>query len=173
MNTSAVLTATYTITTITLPQTAATPTATPGSGQIADNTAITLATATEGAAIYFTQDGTEPSTASVLYSNSNKPVITSGKLTLKAISVKAGMNASAVLTATYTLAPTNIPPTANAGVDQTVTLASDLTVTLNGANSTDPDGSIVSFAWECVGYDKYEGVQTPYTWRGISVISQT
>ena len=163
MNASAVLTATYTITSITLPQTAATPIATPGSGQVADNTAITLATATEGAVIYFTQDGTEPNTTSVPYSDSNKPVITTGKLTLKAISDKAGMNTSTVLTATYTLVPVNTPPTANAGNDQTVTLASDLTVTLNGASSTDPDGSIVSFAWECVGYDKHEGVQTPYT----------
>jgi len=163
MNVSAELTAPYTIISITLPQTVATPTATPGSGQVADNTAITLATATEGAVIYYTQDGSEPSTAGVLYSSFNKPIITTGKLILKAISVKAGMNTSAVLTATYTLAPTNTPPIANAGADQIVTLASDLTVMLDGASSSDPDGSIVSFAWECVGYDKHEGVTTPYT----------
>jgi hypothetical protein len=53
--------------------------------------------------VYYTQDGTEPDTTSALYSDSNKPVITTGKLTLKAIAVKDGMNNSATLTAVYTI----------------------------------------------------------------------
>lgn len=39
----------------------------------------------------------------------------------------------------------NQAPTANAGADQTV--VEGATVTLNGSNSTDADGSIVSYAW--------------------------
>ena len=39
----------------------------------------------------------------------------------------------------------NTPPTANAGPDQTV--ASGATVNLNGTGSTDPDGTIASYAW--------------------------
>lgn len=39
----------------------------------------------------------------------------------------------------------NQPPVANAGPDQE--LAEGLTVTLNGANSYDPDGMIVSYSW--------------------------
>ena len=39
----------------------------------------------------------------------------------------------------------NTPPIANAGVAQTVT--SGVTVTLNGTGSSDPDGSIASYAW--------------------------
>ena len=39
----------------------------------------------------------------------------------------------------------NIAPTADAGADQTVN--EGVTVTLNGSNSTDPDGSITSYLW--------------------------
>ncbi|MDR2718606.1 MAG: PKD domain-containing protein [Treponema sp.] len=56
--------------------------------------------------------------------------------------------------------PGNKPPTANAGTNQNVALASNLTVTLNGAASADPDGSIASYAWECVGHT---GIGAPYT----------
>jgi hypothetical protein len=39
----------------------------------------------------------------------------------------------------------NVPPTANAGVDQTV--VEDTLVTLNGSGSTDSDGTIVTYTW--------------------------
>jgi hypothetical protein len=84
-------------------QTVATPTATPAGGQVAANTEITLATATEGAYIYYTQDGTNPISAGVLYRDSAKPTVTVGKLTLKAIAVENGMYSSAVMTETYTI----------------------------------------------------------------------
>jgi hypothetical protein len=41
--------------------------------------------------------------------------------------------------------PVNTAPTANAGTNQSVT--SGATVTLNGTQSTDPDGIIVNYAW--------------------------
>ena len=40
----------------------------------------------------------------------------------------------------------NVPPVANAGVDQTVTLPADNT-TLDGSASTDANGTIVTYAW--------------------------
>jgi hypothetical protein len=43
----------------------------------------------------------------------------------------------------------NLPPTSNAGVDQTVNVGT--TVTLNGSNSSDPDGSITAYLWEQTG----------------------
>ena len=39
----------------------------------------------------------------------------------------------------------NIPPTANAGTDQTITLPTN-TVSLSGSG-TDPDGTISSYSW--------------------------
>ena len=46
--------------------------------------------------------------------------------------------------------PSNLPPTANAGTDQTVTDSDDSgseLVTLDGAGSSDSDGSIVAYEW--------------------------
>jgi len=143
MTASATLTATYTLTP---PDTVAMPTATPASGEVADNTPITLATSTAGAAIHYTQDGTEPTAESALYSDTAKPVITAGKLTLKAIAVKSGMNNSAILTEPYTIA-TATPPTASiTNNNQTVTLAPELEITLNGA-ATKGTNEIKSYEW--------------------------
>lgn len=43
--------------------------------------------------------------------------------------------------------PTNVPPIARAGSDQTITLPNVNTVTLNGNGSADSDGTIVSYRW--------------------------
>ena len=40
----------------------------------------------------------------------------------------------------------NLPPVSNAGVDQTITLPTS-SVTLNGSASSDPDGTVISYAW--------------------------
>jgi hypothetical protein len=80
------------------------PTATPASGAVYHNTAVTLETATPGAHIYYTQNGTNPTAESTLYGDSTKPTITAEKLTLKAIAIKNGMNDSEILSVTYTIA---------------------------------------------------------------------
>jgi hypothetical protein len=46
--------------------------------------------------------------------------------------------------------PPNLPPVANAGADQTITLPTN-SVTLNGTASSDPDGAIASYAWTKIG----------------------
>jgi K+-transporting ATPase c subunit len=78
------------------------PTATPQAGAVAANTEITLATATDGATIYYTTNGNTPTTASTQYSDTNKPTITAAT-TIKAIAVKDGMDNSDVLEAAYTI----------------------------------------------------------------------
>ena len=55
------------------------------------------------------------------------------------------------------LPPANQAPTAKAGIDQYVTLASNLTVTLDGTASTDPDDGIASYAWTCTSYTANKG----------------
>jgi hypothetical protein len=76
------------------------PTASFGAGEVIAGRPITLASATPGAAIYYTTDSTMPSSASTLYSESNKPQTFAG--TLKAIAIKENMVDSDVLEVTYT-----------------------------------------------------------------------
>lgn len=75
------------------------PTASPASSSFADKVTITLATATEDAAIYYTTDGSKPTTASTRYT---APIEISAATTIQAIAVKADTYAdSNILTATY------------------------------------------------------------------------
>lgn len=80
-------------------ETLAMPTFTPESGAtFTDQLAVTIA-AQEGADIYYTLDGTNPTTSSDKY---EAAIILTGTTTVKAMAVKEGMNDSPVATATYT-----------------------------------------------------------------------
>ncbi len=89
-------------------QTVAAPTASPAEGPVGSGTSVTLNTSTGGARIYYTLDGTTPTTASTLYT---APVVLTNtgtaavEKTIKAIAVKSGMNNSAVTSITYTITP--------------------------------------------------------------------
>ncbi|MCQ2059795.1 MAG: chitobiase/beta-hexosaminidase C-terminal domain-containing protein [Bacteroidaceae bacterium] len=85
---------------VTPTETVATPTASPASGAIASGTSVALSCSTTGAAIYYTTDGTVPTSASTRYTSAIN--ITTGT-TIKAIAIKAGMNNSSVGTFTYTI----------------------------------------------------------------------
>jgi hypothetical protein len=103
--TSPVSSATYTIST----PTAATPTFTPAAGTYTSAQSVTLADTTSGASIYYTTDGTTPTTASARYSAA---ITVSATTTIKAIAAAAGFTNSAVSSATYTIsAPTAAAPT--------------------------------------------------------------
>lgn len=82
--------------------TVATPTADPVAGEVASGTEITLATGTSGATIYYTTDGSTPTSGSMVYNSEAKPKVFEAG-TIKAIAVKAGMLDSAVLSAPYTI----------------------------------------------------------------------
>ena len=81
-------------------QKAETPAADPGSGSVEVNTAVTLTTATEGAKIFYTTDGSEPDLTSKLYTG---PILITAETVIKAIAVKAGMTNSDVATFNYTV----------------------------------------------------------------------
>ena len=68
----------------------------------ADGVKITMATTTEGAVIYYTTDGTEPTAESREYTAA---ISVTPPMTLKAIAVKDGMNNSAVASVSYTIKP--------------------------------------------------------------------
>ncbi len=86
-------------------QTVATPTFNPAAGEVEAGTEVTIATTTEGAAIYYTVDGTDPTTNST----KGNTVKVEKDMTIKAIAVKEGMNNSAVATATYTIKAAVVP----------------------------------------------------------------
>jgi hypothetical protein len=94
---SGTATATFTFTTPTV----ATPTFSPGSSTYTTAQSVTISTATSGADIYYTTDGSDPTTGSTLYST---PVNVGVTTTLKARAYKSGWNDSAIGSATYTFA---------------------------------------------------------------------
>jgi hypothetical protein len=89
------------------PQTVATPTISPNGGTFSLAQSVTLACATAGAEIRYTLNGTDPTSASTLYTGAFS---VSSTTTVKAKAFKSGMNASATASATFTIA-TAPPPT--------------------------------------------------------------
>jgi len=92
---SAIATALYTIETA-----AATPTVKPAAGAYCGAQTVTLADATKSSTIYYTTNGTTPTTSSTKYTASFKVSTTT---TVKAIAVATGSLTSAVESATYTI----------------------------------------------------------------------
>ena len=78
----------------------ATPTFTPAEGTYTSAQNVTISTETDGASIYYTTDGTEPTTSSSIYSS---PINVSQTTTIKAIAVKDGMDDSEVAEASYVI----------------------------------------------------------------------
>ena len=81
-----------------LVETVATPVISPNGGYVYESQAITLSSATEGAKIYYTIDGTEPTENSTLYTGA---FTLSTSATVKAIAVKEDCNNSAVASSAF------------------------------------------------------------------------
>jgi hypothetical protein len=77
------------------------PSAWPLGGVVVAGTQVTLKTKTPGAVIYYTIDGSTPTTDSTEY---NGPITISEPVTIKAIAVKTGMINSDMMTEHYTIA---------------------------------------------------------------------
>lgn len=88
-------------------------------GGVTDGTSVTLSTITEGAKIYYTVDGSLPTTASTEYT---EPIIVNDAMTIKAIGVKDGLTNSTVATFVYEIIDTD-----NATISE-----------IQGANHTSP-----------------------------------
>ena len=86
--------------TFTEKQKVATPAFSPAAGTYTEAQSVTISCETTGATIYYTTDGSEPTSSSTAYSGA----ITVGEtMTIKAIAVKEGMTDSSVASTTYTI----------------------------------------------------------------------
>ena len=80
--------------------TVATPTFSPAAGTYSETQNVTISCETTDATIYYTTNGTTPTTSSSVYSS---PITISETTTVKAMGVKTGMDNSSVASATYTI----------------------------------------------------------------------
>ena len=99
---SALVSATYTIPAVTSLPLAATPVFNPLAGTYPSAQSVTITDGTPGAAIYYTTDGTTPTTGSTLYTGAINVASTQ---TIEAVAAAIGYSQSAVGSATYTIVP--------------------------------------------------------------------
>jgi hypothetical protein len=109
-------------------QPAATPTFNPPAGTYATAQSVTISSATPSATIYYTTDGTAPTTSSIVYSGA---ISVSSSETIKAMATASGYSTSAVGSAAYvitgslsaTATPTFSPVAGTYATPQSVTIS--------------------------------------------------
>ena len=106
---------------------AATPTFTPAAGTYTGSQAVTIKTTTSGASIFYTTNGTTPTTASAVYS---APVVLTSTSMVEALAVATGDSDSTVASAAYaisggsaTATPTFSPAPGGYSASQKVTIS--------------------------------------------------
>jgi O-glycosyl hydrolase len=106
----------------------------PGSySQTSAGQSITLTDSTSGATIYYTTDGSTPTTSSPVYTS---PISVTATATIKAVATASGFSSSAVASGSYTLTPPGTGPTVAVVVttdDQARKLASQASVSFSAA----------------------------------------
>jgi len=173
---SAVSSASYTIT-----PPAATPTCSPAAGSYTAALTVTIADTTPGAAIYYTINGTAPTTASTRYTT---PIVVSGTETIEAVAIATGYSLSAVTSASYTITLTAATPTLSpvAGAyttAQTVTIAdatagATIYYTTNGTTPTTSSTKYTApFAVSASETIKAIAIATGYTQSAVASASYT
>ncbi len=114
------------------PSTVATPTISPANGTTFPSTlSVSMADTTANSTIYYTTDGSTPTTSSTKYSNAFN---INASTSFKAIAVASGLTNSGVATAAYTLVPTGT------GINYSGGFGSTSGLTLNGS-ATNAGGS--------------------------------
>jgi pullulanase len=126
--------------TLAAPQTTATPTFSPAAGTYTGSQTVTISNATSGSTIYYTTNGTAPTTSSTKYTGS---LTVSSSETIEAIATASGYGPSSTAQATYTIntasAPT-APTNFTAATTNYMGTATYCTVTMSWEASTSATG---------------------------------
>lgn len=101
------------------------PTFSPGSGTYGSAQAVTLSEATPGATIYYTTNGSTPTTSSPIYAG---PITVSTSMTVKATAIATGYSQSGVSSATYNIRIKKTPKMKLDASTASVTTAQPLTI---------------------------------------------
>jgi hypothetical protein len=143
---SAVASAGYTISLAGAPV----PTFNPGGGSYSSTQSVTISDAINGANIYYTTDGSNPTASSTLYS---APISISANATLNAIAVASGYDPSGVASAAYSITqpvPTPVfsvaPGSYNSPQTVTITDTAQNATIYYAINSTSPSASSTPYS---------------------------
>ena len=146
----------------------ATPAFSVESGAVNSGTEVTISCATDGAKIYYTKDGSNPTASSTEYTAA---ISVTEAVTLKAIAVKDGMNDSAVESVSYTIKETVATPAfsvesgaVNSGTSVTITCSTDGAKIYYTTDEKDPTASSTEYTGAI-------SVTPPMTLKAIAVKS--
>jgi beta-lactam-binding protein with PASTA domain len=146
----------------------ASPTFNPPAGTYPSAQSVKLTTATAGASIYYTTDGSAPSTLSTLYT---VPISVNSSLTIKAIAHEAGMTDSPIVSAAYQIGAAGTPPAFVQANDNDISAGSSVPVSFN--NPVKAGDTIVVYAiWDNAGSasitdtlgNHFVSVSAPVSW---------
>ena len=149
-------------------ETVATPEFSVASGAVNSGTEVTITCSTEGAKIYYTTDGTEPTASGTEYTAA---ISVTPPMTLKAIAVKDGMNNSDVASASYTIKGTVATPefsvasgAVNSGTSVTISCSTEGAKIYYTTDDSDPTA-------ESTPYSEAISVTEAVTLKAIAVKS--
>lgn len=164
--------------TVTAIGTVATPTFSTSAGAIAFNTTITLASATGADAIYYTTNGTDPTTteSATNFKQSSTPLVITSAVTVKALAVKAGYTNSAIASAAYTQAQAAAPTSVTLSMGSSSPVGTITNVVMPAVGGADTTGAVRG--WETGTADKIKftvangvGASSSITINGVAYIN--
>ncbi len=121
--------------------TVAAPAFSTAAGAIAFPTTITLSSTTAGATIYYTTDGSTPTTGST----QGTSVVVNSAQTIKAFAIKTGWTDSSISSAAYTQAQATAPTSITLAVGSTAAVGGVTNVAIPSAGATDSTGAVTGW----------------------------